>query len=179
MSVFIAILRAVNVNGTGKVPMKELKAACEAAGLRDVATYIASGNLVFEQDGTAEQARSIIADILREQFGLTRNHTIIRTPEALARAIADNPFPDAATDRPASLMLHFLEAVPPAGASDALAQWTGPERAHLSGDHLYVDYAEGVGRSKLLPSVLERLLKVAGTARNWNTSQKLLEMTRR
>src|ERR1700753_3929626 len=121
MSVFIAVLRAVNVNGTGKVPMKELKAACEAAGLRDVATYIASGNLVFEHHGPAEQARAILAGILREQFGLTRNQTIIRTPEALARAIAANPFPDAATDRPASLMLHFLEAVPPAGASDALA----------------------------------------------------------
>jgi len=179
MSVFIAVLRAVNVNGTGKVPMKELKAACEQAGLRDVATYIASGNLVFEHGGTAQQAQAIIAGILRDAFGLTKNHTIIRTPEALAKALADNPFPDAASDRPASLMLQFLEAIPPEGAAEALANWGGPERAHLSGDHLYVDYVEGAGRSKLLPAVLERMLKVAGTARNWNTSQKLLEMARR
>ena len=179
MSVFVAVLRAINVNGTGKVPMKELKTACEAAGLRDVATYIASGNLVFEHDGTAEEVQAIIAGILRDSFGLTKNHTLIRAPEALARALADNPFPDAASDRPASLMLQFLEAVPPDGAAEALARWAGPERAHLSGDHLYVDYVEGVGRSKLLPAVLERLLKVAGTARNWNTSRKLLEMTRR
>jgi uncharacterized protein (DUF1697 family) len=179
MSVFIAVLRAVNVNGTGRVPMKELKAACEAAGLRNVVTHIASGNLVFEHDGTAEEAQARIAGILRDQFGLTRNHTIIRTPDSLAQALADNPFPDAASDRPASLMLQFLEAVPPAGAAQALAQWAGPERAQLSGDHLYVDYAEGVGRSKLLPAVLERMLEVAGTARNWNTAQKLLEMTKR
>ena len=179
MSVFIAVLRAINVGGTGKLPMKDLKAACEAAGLLKVETYIASGNLVFEHDGTAEEVQAIIAGILRDSFGLTKNHTLIRAPEALARALADNPFPDAASDRPASLMLQFLEAVPPDGAAEALARWTGPERAHLSGDHLSVDYVEGVGRSKLLPAVLERLLKVAGTARNWNTSRKLLEMTRR
>lgn len=179
MSVFVAVLRAVNVNGTGKVAMKDLTTACEAAGLRDVATYISSGNVVFEHDGTAEEAQTLIADILRDQFGLTKNHTIIRTPDALARALANNPFADAAADRPASLMLQFLEAVPPDGAAEALAAWPGPERAHLSGDHLYIDYAEGVGRSKLLPAVLERMLKVAGTARNWNTAQKLLEMTKR
>ncbi len=179
MSVLIAVLRAVNVTGTGKVPMKELKAACEEAGLRDVATYIASGNLVFDHDGTADQAQAIIAGILRDRFGLTKNHTIVRTPDALARALADNPFPDAALDRPASLMLQFLEAVPPEGAAEALAHWAGPERAYLAGDHLYIDYVEGAGRSKLLPAVLERMLKVAGTARNWNTSQKLLEMAKR
>ena len=52
MAVFIALLRAVNVGGTGKLSMKELKAACEAAGLQNVSTYIASGNLVFESDCT-------------------------------------------------------------------------------------------------------------------------------
>jgi uncharacterized protein (DUF1697 family) len=179
MSVFIAVLRAVNVSGTAKVPMAELKTACEAAGLRDVATYIASGNLVFEHDGTAGQVQAIVAGVLRETFGLTKNHTIVRTPDALARALADNPFADAAADRPASLMLQFLEAVPPDGGAQALARWTGPERVHLAGDHLYVDYVEGAGRSKLLPAVIERMLKVAGTARNWNTSRKLLEMAQR
>lgn len=179
MSVFIAVLRAVNVSGTAKVPMKELTAACEAVGLRDVVSYIASGNLVFDHDGTAQEAQALIAGILRDRFGLSKNHTIIRTPDALARALSDNPFPDAALDRPASLMLQFLEAVPPEGAGKALAEWAGPERAHLCGDHLYIDYVEGVGRSKLLPAVLEKMLKVAGTARNWNTSQQLLEMTKR
>jgi uncharacterized protein (DUF1697 family) len=179
MSVFIAVLRAVNVGGTGKLPMKELKAACEDAGLRDVSTYIASGNLVFEHDGGADHVRSLIAGILRDQFGLTKNHTIIRTPDALARALADNPFPDAASERPSSLTLQFLEAVPPAGATEALAAWSGPERLHLSEDHLYIDYVAGAGTTKLTAAFLERALKVAGTARNWNTAQKLLEMTKR
>ncbi len=176
MSVFIAVLRAVNVGGTAKLPMKELKAACEAAGLQRVATYIASGNLVFAHDGTADQAQAIIAEILRDRFDLTKNHTIIRTPDSLAQALAANPFADAAAGRPSSLMLHFLAGTPPATAAEALAAWGGPERIHLAGQHLYIDYVEGAGRSKLTPAYLERAVAVVGTARNWNTAQKLLEM---
>jgi uncharacterized protein (DUF1697 family) len=179
VSVFIAVLRAVNVGGASKLPMKELKAACEAAGLAKVATYIASGNLVFEHEGSADEAKAIIAGVLHDGFGLARNHTIIRTPAALAGALEANPFPDAALARPHHYLLHFLEAVPPAGVSEALAAWTGPERLHLAGDHLYVDFAVGVAASKLTPAKLERLLQVAGTARNWNTSRKLLEMAQR
>lgn len=179
MSIFIALLRAINVGGTGKLPMKELKAACEKAGLLKVETYIASGNLVFEHDGSAEQAQSTVATILREQFDLTKNHTIIRTPEQLAAAIAANPFPEAASLRPAGLMLMFLEATPPSGAAEALAGWAGPEKLHLIGDHLYVDYVAGAGTTKLTAAWLDRALKVAGTARNWNTAGKLLEMARR
>lgn len=178
MSVFIAFLRAINVGGTGKLPMKELKAACEAAGLQKVQTYIASGNLVFHHDGGPAQARSIVAGVLREQFGLTKNHTFIRTPEQLEAALAANPFADAAAERPSSLMLVFLEAAPqdPATAAAALAKWTGPERLHLTGDHLYIDYVAGAGTSKLTAAFMERAVGVPGTARNWNTSKKLLEL---
>ena len=176
MSVFIAVLRAVNVGGTGKLPMKELKAACEQAGLNQVSTYIASGNLVFEHGGSTTESQAIIAGILRDRFGLIKNHTIIRTPDALSRALQANPFPETAQARPAGLILQFLEATPPEGAAEALAKWAGPERMHLSGDHLYIDYVAGAGTSKLTPAYLERALRVAGTARNWNTARKLLDM---
>jgi uncharacterized protein (DUF1697 family) len=181
MAVHIVVLRAINVGGTGKLPMKELKAACEAAGLAKVETYIASGNLVFESPLSADKAQEVVAKILREQFGLTKNHTIIRSPEQLAAAIAANPFADAAAERPSSLMVTFLEATPPdpAASAEILARWSGPERTHLAGDHLYVDFVAGAGTTKLTPAYLERALKVAGTARNWNTSNKLLEMARR
>jgi uncharacterized protein (DUF1697 family) len=173
---FIAVLRAINVGGTGKLPMKDLKSACEEAGLLKVATYIASGNLVFDHDGSADTAKAIVAQILRDKFGLTKNHTIIRTPKMLADAIAANPFPDSAADHANRLLLHFLEATPPAEAAEALAAWTGPEKHHLAGDHLYVDYIAGIADSKLTTAVLDRSLRVAGTARNWNTVRKLLEM---
>ncbi len=74
------------------------------------------------------------------------------------------------------MLRQFLDGVPPAGIAETLAAWTGPERIHLSGDHLYVDFVEGIPDSKLTPARMEKMLKVAGTARNWNTARKLLEM---
>src|SRR5882757_2604500 len=94
MAIFIALLRAVNVGGTGKLPMKELKAACEKVGLRQVTTYIASGNLVFKSDKSAAKVKTAISDLLRQQFGLEKTRTLIRTPDDLVKVIAGNPFKD-------------------------------------------------------------------------------------
>jgi uncharacterized protein (DUF1697 family) len=178
MATFIALLRAVNVGGTGRLPMKDLKDACEDAGLQKVSTYIASGNVVFDSDKSAAAVKSLLTDLLRKRFGLTRNHVLIRTPERLARVVARNPFADAAAGRPNMLMITFLDGLPHAGAAAALAAFEGLERMHLDGDHLYVDYAQGVARSRLTPAFLDRALKVAATARNWNTANTLLKMAR-
>ncbi|SEE48786.1 Uncharacterized conserved protein, DUF1697 family [Rhizobiales bacterium GAS191] len=178
MAAFIALLRAVNVGGTGKLPMKELKAACEEAGLKKVSTYIASGNIVFESAKSAAAVKSLIAGLLRDRFGLTKNHALIRRSDDLARVIARNPFADAAAERPKLLIVTFLDGLPQAGAAEALAAFDGPERLHLDGDHLYVDYRESIGKSKLTPAVLDKALKVPATGRNWNTTNTLLAMAR-
>jgi uncharacterized protein (DUF1697 family) len=178
MAVFVALLRAVNVGGTGKLPMRDLRAACADAGLRRVSTYIASGNVVFETDQAAAAVKSLIGELLRERFGLDKNHALIRTPRQLARVIAGNPFADAAAKRPNLLMVSFLDGTPPAAAAGAFAAYDGPERLHLAGDHLYIDYAEGVARSKLTPALLGKALRIPATSRNWNTTNKLLEMGR-
>ena len=57
MPVFIALLRAINVGGTGKLPMSDLRSLCEKAGFRNVRTYIASGNVVAERDGSEARPR--------------------------------------------------------------------------------------------------------------------------
>lgn len=178
MTIYVALLHAINVGGTGKLPMKELKAACEAVGLTQVSTYIASGNVVFASKRSAVVVKALIADLLRERFGLTKNHALIRTPQDLTRVIACNPFADAAAVRPNLLMVNYLDGLPQAGAADALATYDGPERLHLSGNHLYIDYAKGVARSKLTPAFLEKTLRVPATSRNWNTTNKLLDIAR-
>ena len=178
MAVFVALLRAVNVGGTGKLPMAELKSACAAAGLRRVSSYIVSGNLIFESDAPAEAVKALVAGVLRDRFGLAKNHTLLRRPEDLARAIEGNPFAETAAARPNMLMVTFLDGVAVDGAGAALARYQGPERIHLAGDHLYVDYVEGIARSKLTPSFLDKALGVPATARNWNTTRKLLELAR-
>jgi uncharacterized protein (DUF1697 family) len=178
MAIFIALLRAVNVGGTGRLPMRDLKAACEEAGLSRVSTYIASGNVVFDTDQSAAAVKNLITELLRNRFGLAKNHTLIRTPQNLAKVIAGNPFAAAAAKRPNLLMVSFLDRLPPPGAVEALAAYDGPERLQLDGNHLYVDYAEGVAKSKLTPAFLDKALQVPATARNWNTTNKLLEMAR-
>jgi uncharacterized protein (DUF1697 family) len=178
MAVFIALLRAVNVGGAGKLPMQDLKAACDEAGLRQVSTFIASGNVVFAADQSAVAVKALITELLRARFALTRNHTFIRTPRKLAKVIAGNPFAAAAAKRSNLLMVNFLDGLPPPGAAAALAAYDGPERVQLDGDHLYIDYAEGVGRSKLTPAFLDKALQVPATGRNWNTTNKLLQMAR-
>jgi uncharacterized protein (DUF1697 family) len=75
-------------------------------------------------------------------------------------------------------MVSFLEASALPGAAAALAAYRGPERLHLAGEHLYIDYGQGVARSKLTPAFLDKTLGVRGTARNWNTANKLLAMAR-
>jgi uncharacterized protein (DUF1697 family) len=72
----------------------------------------------------------------------------------------------------------FLAGRPAADAAKALAAFKGPERMHLDGEHLYIDFPNGAGTSKLTPSFLERALGVKHTARNWNTVVKLLGMAR-
>jgi uncharacterized protein (DUF1697 family) len=178
MAAYVALLRAINVSGTGKLPMKELRAACETAGLERVSTYIASGNIVFASPRSEAAVKALIADLLREPFGLTRNHVLIRRPDEIAAVIAANPFPDAAVARPNLLMVTFLDGPPAAGAAERLAAFGGRERLHLHGEHLYVDYVEGVGRSKLTPAFLDRALGVPATGRNWNTTNTLLGMAR-
>src|ERR1700688_1092984 len=98
MAVFIALLRAVNVGGTGKLPMQDLKAACEKAGLDRVSTYIASGNVVFETDKSAPAVKTLLTQLLRDRFGLAKSHALIRTPRSLAGSNAENPFRRAATE---------------------------------------------------------------------------------
>jgi uncharacterized protein (DUF1697 family) len=177
MAVFIALLRAVNVGGTGKLPMPDLKAACEEAGLERVSTYIASGNVVFKTDKPAATVKSLITQLMRDRFGLGKNHTLIRTPGGLAKVIAGNPFATAAMERPNRLMVNFLDGRPPAGFPEALAAYRGREQLRLDGEHLYIDYVEGIARSKLT-GFLDRELRVPATARNWNTTNRLLDMAR-
>ena len=176
MPVFVGLLRAINVGGAGKLPMEELRAACGEAGLERVSTYVASGNLVFETGLSEAKAKALLVDLLRDRFGLTQNHVILRAPGALSDVIATNPFSDAADKRPNLLHVAFLDGDPRDGAAAALEAWEGPECGRLDGRHAYLDYENGAGRSKLTPAVLDRMFGVRHTSRNWNTVQKLAEM---
>lgn len=168
MGSFVALLRAVNVGGTGKLAMADLKALCEAAGLAKVRTYIASGNVVFASDSAEQEIRAILEASLQAHAGKPVGVTV-RTAAAMADIVARNPFPDAPGDR---VVVVFLEQ---AATPDILNDVSGRgdnEELRLGGQEIYVHYGSGIGRSKLrIPAAS------AGTARNMNTVAKLSAMS--
>ena len=166
MPAFIALLRAVNVGGTGKLAMSELKAMCEAAGFAQVKTYIASGNVVFSSPRTAATVQKALAAALAEYAGKPVG-VLVRTAAEMAAVLADNPFPKAAPNRCVAI---FLDAPPPAGRLAAASHVNGEAMA-LGKREIYVHYGEGMADSRLrIPAA------AAGTARNMNTVAKLAQM---
>ncbi|HLH12954.1 MAG TPA: DUF1697 domain-containing protein [Methylovirgula sp.] len=167
MSSFVALLRAVNVGGTGKLSMLDLRALCEAANFRSVRTYIASGNVLFESGKSAQEVKQVLERQLHRHAGKPVG-VAVRTAAELAQVVADNPFPDAPGDRVAAI---FLDASPPPDLIDRVTGRAEDEEIRLGQREIYVLYGHGMGRSKLRIPGAE-----SGTARNMNTIRKLAEM---
>lgn len=166
MPAFIALLRAVNVGGTGKLPMTDVKAICVAEGYSRVQTYIASGNVVFVSEDKPAKIKAALEGRLKTYAGKPVG-VMVRTVKEMAAVLAGNPFPKAAPNRTVAL---FLDEPPPA---DALADIRGrkDEELRLGTREIYVHYGEGMGRSKLVIPAAK-----FGTARNMNTVAKLTEL---
>jgi uncharacterized protein (DUF1697 family) len=167
MAAYVALLRAVNVGGTGKLSMSDLKELAEKAGCRKIRTYIASGNLVFESRMTETEVKTALETALAAHAGKPVG-VLIRTAAEMAEVLASNPFPDAPPSRTVAI---FLDEPPP---GDALERITGrdDEEVRLGRREIYVRYGENMGRSRLkIPAAK------AGTARNINTVSRLADMS--
>lgn len=166
MPSYVILLRAVNVGGTGKLPMADLKAMAEAAGLKAVRTYIASGNLVAESKDSAEKIKATMEKKLQAYAGKPVG-VIVRSAAEMAQVLAKNPFAKGAGNR---VLAIFLDEPPPADTLKSVTHQVD-EKIALGKREIYVHYGEGVGQSKLkIPAAK------AGTARNMNTVAKLAEM---
>jgi uncharacterized protein (DUF1697 family) len=167
MTTYAALLRAVNVGGTGKLPMSELRAMCSSIGFSNVRTYIASGNVVFESKLSESSVKAKLERCLEDYAGKPVG-ILIRTGAELAAVLANNPFSSAAPNRTVAI---FLDAPPPADVLDSLSGQQTEEIA-LGTREIYVHYKDGIARSKLkIPAA------GTGTARNMNTVAKLAEWT--
>ena len=167
MVAYVALLRAVNVGGTGKLPMSELKAMCVAEGFGGVATYIASGNVVFTADRTEAEVRAALDKRLAAYAGKPVG-VLVRTAREMAQVLADNPF---AADKPNWTVAIFLNTAPGGDALETVRDRSEDEKIALGVREIYVSYGEGMGRSRLkIPAARD------GTARNINTIARLTEM---
>lgn len=166
MAVHVALLRAVNVGGTGKLSMSDLKALCEKAGFTGVQTYIQSGNVLFRSGLSAADAGKVLDDALAKMMGKAPG-VMVRSRKQLETIAQNNPFADA---KPNYLMVNFLPEKAPADALDKLVAPDG-EEVHVAGHEIYVHYPNGSGRSKLKLPALKH-----ATSRNLNTVRKLAEL---
>jgi len=168
MKTYVALLRAVNVGGTGKLPMAALRSMCEAAGFQQVRTYIASGNVVFASASPAQQVQFTLQAALQRYAGKPVE-VQVRTGAEMQAVVTANPFVDAPANRTVAI---FLDEPPPANALDGVSGQRD-EQIALGQREIYVHYGNGMAQSRLkIPAAK------AGTGRNLNTVAKLAEMSR-
>lgn len=166
MTAFIALLRAVNVGGTGKLPMTELKAMCDAAGFAKARTYIASGNALFESDLAEAKVQAKLAAALEAYAGKPVG-VLVRTAAEMAAVAEANPFADQPGNRVVAI---FMDEPAPRDALEHASGLQGEAMA-LGLREIYVHYGDGMADSKLkIPAAK------AGTGRNLNTVTKLAEL---
>lgn len=173
---YVALLRAINVGGTAKLPMAALRDLCAAIGWRDVRTYIQSGNAVFEADGRPAALEAALEEAVAARFGF-RRPVLVRSAAQWAAYAAGSPFPDAERDSPNRLMLCLPKAGLAGGAETLLQERASAgEQVRRAGDALWVLFRDGAGSSKLTPHVLDRAAGSPVTARNWRTVTKIHEL---
>ena len=166
MTAYVALVRAVNVSGTGMLSKEDLKAMGEACGFDNVRTFINSGNLLFTS-GLAEQTvQRRMQDKLADHFGKPK-HVHVRSAKEMAEAVEKNPF---ARDKPNFVLATFIDEKPTQEMLDEARDVRG-ERMALGPRLIYVSYGDGIGKSKLkLPAIKQ------GTARNMNSVAKIAEL---
>jgi len=166
MTVYVALLRAVNVGGRGILPMNTLHDLCVARGLTNVRTYLNSGNVVFGSPQPEQTVRRELQRAIADKMGRLID-VLIRTPAELRAVVNANPFPDS---EPSLVGIFFLPKAVPERVLVALALG-GPEDVRMIGRGVFVHYPNGIGRSKMkLPFAAD------GTSRNLNTVTALAGM---
>lgn len=168
MPAYVALLRAVNVGGTGKLPMSDLVEMATAIGFKRPRTYIASGNLVFQSPRGEAQVRKALEEALARYAGKPVS-VAVRTAAEMEAILEANPFSDRS---PRFTVVMFLDAAPPTDWRQGL-QAPGGEEVAVGTREFYIHFGEGMAGSKLkLPAA------TGGTSRNINTVAKLALMAR-
>ena len=170
----IALLRGINLGSRNRVSMPDLRAALEAAGYEDVATLVQSGNILLTSAKKPKALEREISKLVLDEFGV-ESATVVRTRDELAGAIERNPIPDGPSI-PKLFQVTFFSDEPDAAAVAKLAEQDfGNEQVEVIGREAYAWHPDGVQKSKLARE-LGKGLGGDGTARNWNTVTKLLEL---
>lgn len=178
MGKYIALLRGVNV-GRNMLKMDRLRALAAELGFKNVATYVQTGNMVFDADDSAAKCSSSLE---RKLAGETRLPVtvLVRTATELEAIIARNPFlKDKTIDRTKLHVTFLAGAATKAGLAKLKAIARDADDFRLGWQEVYVHCPNGYGKTKLSNKTFEKALATKATTRNWNTVNRLLEMASR
>jgi uncharacterized protein (DUF1697 family) len=175
MTRMVALLRAVNVGGR-KLPMAEFRAQIASLGWDNVATYIQSGNLLFDAACSPAEAEAAIEALIREHHGYEAP-AIVRTRDQWAGYPRGNPFDEAARDTPNYLLMLVAKEAIKAGAAEVIqARATAGEQVCKVGETVWIHFPQGSGTSKLTPALMDKAIGSTATSRNYRTVCTLLDM---
>jgi uncharacterized protein (DUF1697 family) len=174
MARMVGFLRAVNLGGVNKFPMAALRRVLEDGGLREVETYLQSGNVLFDGGEVADESARHIESLIAKAFGM-EIPVLVRERADMARIIAANPL-GGLVDNPSRYAVVFLSDPADAERLQSLDPSAyRPDAFVVAGREMFIWYPNGIHESKLTVPLIERRLRVTATARNWNTVTKLLE----
>ena len=173
----IALLRGVNVGGR-KLSMKALRDSLEDAGCSDVTTYIQSGNVVFTRPDRAPKDLARLVGTIASDVAGFEVPVVVRTLRELEQAVDRNPYPKATGTK--LHVVFFAKAPTKASLQKIDLRKFAPEHCTVVGKDLFLYLPDGIGRAKLSVAI-EKARKASkggdpGTARNWNTVLKLVEL---
>jgi uncharacterized protein (DUF1697 family) len=177
MQTWVCLLIAVNLGARNKVPMARLRSVLTAVGFSDVSTYLQSGNVILRSALSAVEVSSLVHGVVTDEFGVDST-VIVRDRAQLQQVVAGNPFADQVDTRPHLVGVIFLAGRPAAEQVAALSDDASlAQVSRVDGEHVYVDYVDGVHGNSRTASFFERALRVQGTERNWRTVLALHKMT--
>ncbi|QKW09962.1 DUF1697 domain-containing protein [Streptomyces sp. NA04227] len=179
MTLYAALLRGINVGGSKKLPMAELRDLLGELGHGDVRTHLQSGNAVFSSDDSDPDAlAAALEKAIAARFGFDVG-CLVRDHGYLQGIVDACPFPaDSLEGKQLHVTYFSADPDPERFAGIDTARYL-PEEFRLGDRALYLYAPEGLGKSTLAP-VLSRPAVTKGliaTSRNWNTVSKLAELT--
>jgi uncharacterized protein (DUF1697 family) len=179
MQTFISILRGINVSGQKKILMADLKVLYENLKFKDVRTYIQSGNVIFKSNEPLSdiEFEKKIEDQIFKKYDF-HVPVIIRSEDEIRKIIAANPFLKEKNIDPKKLHVTFLSNIPDKENVESIEKMDfSPDKFMISGKEVYLYVPNGYGETKISNTFFEKKLKVKATTRNWNTVNKLSELS--
>jgi uncharacterized protein (DUF1697 family) len=173
---YVALLRGINVTGNTMIKMAELKKSFESLGLKNVTSYVNSGNLAFDSRKVSEKGIvKRLEDVIEKDFG-KRVQVMVREQNQIPEIISGNPY-DGEFESPQEMHVLFLkDEIPKERIAELREVAPKAERFTIKGREIYCHLPMGVADSLMGRGLVEKKLRIPITARNWRTVQKLAEL---